>query len=107
MKTTRILALSLASALTLTSFSVTALAAETAAPSKAVTYADLNLETPAGKQALEMRIARAAREVCQSNLDLSDRGAARSEYNRCRENAIAHATSQIASASHYERVAIH
>jgi UrcA family protein len=55
-----------------------------------VRTADLDLNTDAGREALNGRIAQAAREVCgaASNVDLEGKNAAR----HCRDQVIAEAT---------------
>lgn len=57
-----------------------------------VRTADLDLRTDAGREALEHRLANAAREVCGIASDADIRG--KNEVRRCRDETLANATSQ-------------
>ena len=98
MITSRFLAFGIATALTITSFSATASAAETTVPTKAVNYADLNLASAAGRATLDRRIARAVDTVCQPVLDnASSSTEGRVAYNKCRAETFARVHSQVAA----------
>lgn len=62
-----------------------------------VNYADLNLESAAGIEALYTRIRAAARQVCGS-ADRHDL-AAQSDMRECRESAIANAVAKVGNAA--------
>ena len=61
-----------------------------------ISYADLNLSSPAGQKALDARVRRAISEVCDSGLQ--DPLAWSSDVRRCREKARAGAHTQVAVA---------
>ena len=108
MITSRFFAIGIAAALTLTSFSATASAAEDGVLAKGIAFSDLNLKTPEGRATLQKRIQHTVREVCKPIIDNSGEGAgARSDYAHCRVQAIANANQQIAALSSYERLASH
>jgi UrcA family protein len=67
------------------------------AASRVVSYADLNLGTTAGQQALQRRIAAAARSVCAPLDGLPLKQAA--EYRACVAQATARARSTLPAAS--------
>ena len=64
-----------------------------AAPSVAVSYADLDITAPAGRQTLERRVAGAAKRVCGTAPALNLRMFA--AVTECREEAVASANLQI------------
>jgi UrcA family protein len=70
-------------------------AAATTTPTLKVSYADLNLATAQGSQALYARIVDAARAVCVV-ADIRDLGAVASA-NACRQDAIARAVRSVHS----------
>jgi UrcA family protein len=80
-----------AAAFVTTSLAVSPAAAQTA--EVAVSYADLNLASPAGRAALDGRIALAARQVCAigAGVDLKLTSQSRS----CEDGAIASAAAQV------------
>jgi len=72
-----------------------ALAAEPAQPSINVSYvrtADLDLSSPAGQRALDLRLAHAAREVCGIASDVDLEG--KNNDRKCRNDVLANANSQ-------------
>ena len=71
--------------------------ATASAPSRVVSYADLNLGTTAGQQALQRRIAAAARSVCAPLDGLPLKQAA--EYRACVAQPTARARSTLPAAS--------
>jgi UrcA family protein len=74
---------------------VTAVANAESAPAVRVSYADLNLSTPQGSQALYARIVSAANEVCRAD-DIRDLQAMAAR-NSCRAAAIAQAVREVGS----------
>jgi UrcA family protein len=58
-----------------------------------VALADLDLETAAGRNALDLRIARAAIDLCGAASDADLAGA--NDVRACRDRAIAEARSQV------------
>lgn len=68
-------------------------AAQEAPRAKAVSYSDLNLSNAQGREALDMRIKQAARNVCENG---SDDVRARTEEARCVRGAIEGAKSKMA-----------
>lgn len=103
----RTLALGIAAALSMTSFVVTASAAEPTIETRAVTYADLNLNAPDGRATLQKRIDRAATAVCVSLLDGTISIENRQAFKRCHDEAVANTTRQLASATSNLRFASH
>ena len=79
-------------AATAATVSFPALAAD-AAPVTEVRYADLNLASPDGAQALKTRVVRAAKRVCSSEGDKSLDGAM--EARSCARLAVARAMPQV------------
>jgi UrcA family protein len=67
--------------------------AQAAGQSTEVRYADLNLASSTGAQALKDRVARAAKRVCTSDGEKSLSGAA--EARRCADIALAKAMPQV------------
>ena len=70
------------------------LAADPAEPSKAITYADLNLNSSAGIAALYQRIERAASEVCQAPQGTKQLKIEQ-EVRACRANSVDRAIVQV------------
>ena len=64
-----------------------------ASPSTEVHYSDLNLASPAGAEALKVRVARAAKRVCTVDGDKSLSRAA--EARKCADLALARAMPQV------------
>lgn len=69
---------------------------EVTAPSVAVSYADLDIRTRAGRQTLDARTRQAARLVCQP--DLAGITAERLERRACYRDAVAGARGQVSAA---------
>ena len=78
--------------LALTPTPVHAQSANAPAEVRLVPTSDLNLTTEAGQRQLEQRVVRAAREVCGQASDADPAG--KNQIRKCRENAIARASSQ-------------
>jgi UrcA family protein len=100
MKTTtqnaaRAAAILLCGAIALGTLQVTAQAADGALPSKKVSYADLDISTPAGAKVLYGRIKVAARHVCALN-GYNDLGEMQ-WVNQCTERAIDRAVKDVGS----------
>ena len=93
--TARAAALFLCGAIALCTLQVTAQAADDALPSKRVSYADLDISTPAGAKVLYGRIKRAAKEVC-SYSGFDPLGAAQVR-DRCVDYAIDNAVKGVGS----------
>jgi UrcA family protein len=93
--TARAAAFLLCSAITLCTLQVTAHAADKELPSKRVSYADLDISSPAGAKVLYSRIFAAAKEVCAQNgvKDLGDM----QRVNGCVDHAINHAVKEVDS----------
>jgi UrcA family protein len=85
----------LCGAIALCTLQVTAQAADDALPSKKVSYADLDISTPAGAKVLYGRIVRAARVVC--NYTGYDPLGASQVRNRCINYAIDNAVKDVGS----------
>ena len=92
----RAAAILLCGAIALCTLQVTAQAADDALPSKRVSYADLDISTPAGAKVLYSRITRAAKDVCSSYTGFDPLGAAQLR-NRCVDFAIANAVKDVGS----------
>jgi len=92
MKTQMFAAVVIAAAITLP-----ALAAEKTADSQqtAVSYADLNLATPAGHAALVARIKQAATKICGDRSDSLRDMAADSLFRACRDKVVADTLAKI------------
>ena len=75
----------------------TAQAAEPEAVSVVVSYDDLNLETSAGKAALDARIDAAVDDVCAKPSTMRDLKAM-SAWSECRKSAAASAVEQVGDA---------
>ena len=67
------------------------------AETKAVTYADLNLATVEGQEALERRVTRALEEVCQANEVRTGTRMRSSDARRCMREAKVNAKKQVAA----------
>lgn len=80
-------------AATAATFSFPALAQPAAAPTAEVSYSDLNLASRAGADALQERVARAARRVCTVDGDKSLGSAV--EARACAKVAVARAMPQV------------
>jgi UrcA family protein len=93
--TARVAAFFLCSAIALCALQATARAADDGLPSKRVSYADLDISTPAGAKVLYRRIVRAAKDVCNST-GLDSLGAAQLT-NRCIDYAIDNAVKDVGS----------
>jgi UrcA family protein len=93
--TARVAAIFLCSAIALCALQATARAADDGLPSKRVSYADLDISTPAGAKVLYRRIVRAAKDVCNST-GLDSLGAAQLT-NRCIDYAIVNAVKDVGS----------
>jgi UrcA family protein len=93
--TARAAALFLCGAIALCTLQVTAHAADDALPSKRVSYADLDISTPAGAKVLYGRIVRAAKDVC--NFTGFDPLGATQVRNRCIDYAIYNAVKDVGS----------
>ena len=93
--TAHVAALFLCSAIALCALQATAQAADNGPPSKRVSYADLDISTPAGAKVLYRRIVRAAKDVCDS-AGLDSLGAAQLA-NRCIDYAIDNAVKDVGS----------
>lgn len=65
--------------------------------SKRVSYADLDLTNPAGRDTLHRRIVRTAREVCGGSTPGQELGM-REAIRRCQVKAIADTRAQVAAA---------
>jgi UrcA family protein len=93
--TARAAAFLLCGAIALCTLQLTARAADDPLPTRKVSYADLDISKPAGAKVLYGRIARAAKEVCQSN-GIESFGAAQL-VNRCIDHAIDKAVQDVGS----------
>jgi UrcA family protein len=87
----------LASLVLLASASAVHAQAYDAAPTVDVKYADININTTAGAEALVVRLDRAARVACDgSNLDMRDLGRVQA-FNTCRQAAMSDAVAKVNS----------
>ena len=84
-------------------FSAAALPASAAAQpttrAHSVTYADLDLSTQAGLQALERRIVRAARTVCGMDEPATGTRLRSADVSACYDQAVGNTRAQIAQAA--------
>jgi UrcA family protein len=91
-------------ALTVSSFAATASKAESATllPTVTVSYADLNLKTPVGVEALYARLRAASRSVCNVGRahGLVEAAAAKSCYREVLETAVGNANVPTLTARH-------
>ena len=94
--TARAAALFLCGAIALCTLQVSAQAADDGLPSRRVSYADLDISTPAGAKILYGRITRAAKEVCHYSTSYESLGAGQSMH-RCVDYAIANAVTDVGS----------
>lgn len=92
--TVRAAAILLCSAITLCTLQISARAAD-APPSRKVSYADLDVSTPAGAKVLYGRIQSAAKQVCQYN-GFQTLGTLQM-VNRCIDSAIDKAVKDVGS----------
>lgn len=69
------------------------------APSIEVRYKDLNLETPAGQEALDSRIKHAARQVCGLDDVTTGTRIPSAENRRCYEKALNSVSAAVAAAT--------
>jgi UrcA family protein len=93
--TARAAAILLCGAIALCTLQVTAQAADAALPSQRVSYADLDISSPAGAKVLYGRIKVAARHVCALN-GYNDLGEMQS-VNQCTDRAIDKAVKDVGS----------
>jgi UrcA family protein len=89
----RVASFFLCSAIALCALQATAQAADDGLPSKRVSYADLDISTPAGAKVLYRRIVRAAKDVCEFS-GFDSLGAAQL-MNRCIDYAIDNAVKDV------------
>ena len=93
--TARAAALFLCGAIALCALQATAQAADDGLPSKRVSYADLDISSPAGAKVLYSRIVAAAKDVCAQS-GVKDLGAMQ-RVNGCVDHAINHAVKEVDS----------
>lgn len=104
----RLSALAMSAALALGPLAATAAPLDDAAPSKAVSYADLNLHTAQGRATLDKRIRLAVNAVCQPALDnATEASEGRRQWNKCRTETGARVRQQLAALPLYQQVALH
>lgn len=104
MTTHRFFAIAMTAALSATTLSAPALAD---VPTKAVSYADLDLASASGRATLNQRIERALKDVCAPLRDQNAAGfaAGQAEYRNCMTAGNASVRQQIAAMHPMDRLA--